>query len=98
MRGHMTENTLLSILKEKINIYKTLPYFSLIEKTKETKPVVFENGIFGNPDFSQGEIIFAIDDKKTGDIRIIGEIDDGGKNKIYHNVIISQNGEVVSEG
>ena len=91
-------NALFLILKEKINTYKTLPYFSLIKKTRETEPMVFENGVFGWSDFYQGEIIFVIDNKITGDIRIMGDINDGEKDRVRYSVIISPDGEILSEG
>lgn len=79
-------------------MYKSLSYSSLIEKTKDIEPIVFENGTFGSSDFYQGEILFVIDSKMTGNIRIIGDIDNGKKDRAYYNVIIAKNGKILSEG
>ncbi len=92
------KDILIKFLKEKIDFYKLNPYTMLIQKTNESDPVFFENGSFGSSEFFQGEIIFALDDNKTGNIRIIGEIGDGKNIKINHNVIIDRNGKVISEG
>lgn len=92
------KDMLIKILKEKIDHYKLSTYKILLQKTNESDPVFFNNGNFGSSEFFQGEIIFALDDNKTGNIRIIGEIGDGKNIKINHNVIIDRNGKVVFEG
>lgn len=92
------KDTLIEVLKQKIEAYKSTPYLTLLQKTNESEPVFFENDNFGSPEFFQGEIVFAIDDKKMGDIRIIGEISDGKKIKLSYNVIIDRDGYVISEG
>jgi hypothetical protein len=82
--------TLTEILKQKIEVYKSTPYLTLLQKTNESEPVFFENGDFGSPEFFQGEIVFTIDDKKTGNIRLIGEISNGKDIKIVQNIIIDR--------
>jgi hypothetical protein len=91
------KDTLIEVLKQKIEAYKSTPYLTLLQKTNESEPVFFENGNFESPEFFQGEIVFAIDDKKTGNIRIIGEISDGKNIKLNHDVIIDRDGYVISE-
>ena len=91
------KDRLMKVLKQEIEAYKSESYASLLQKTKESEPVSFTNDDFGDSEFFQGEIIFAIDDKKTGDIRIIGEIDDGKKFKVNINVVINRDGKVVFE-
>ena len=89
------KNKLLSILKDRMSEYRTLSYLLLTEKIKENEVVTFESGVFGSSDFYQGEIIFAIDNETTGDIRIMGDIGDGKGNKARYDIILDKVGNEV---
>jgi hypothetical protein len=91
------KDILIKILKQKIDAYKSESYIILLQKSNESELVFFENGNFGASDFFQGEIIFTLDDIKTGNIRIIGEIENGKNIRIKYNVIIDRDGKVISE-
>jgi hypothetical protein len=91
-------NNMLTVLKEKIKPYVTLPYSTLIDKTKESEPMYFQSGAEQGEAFYEGEIIFAFDDRKSGNIRIIGEIQDGMGRNYNYNVIIDHYGNIISEG
>ena len=88
------KNTLLSILKDRINEYRTFSYLLLTERIKKNEVVIFESGV-GSSDFYQGEIIFAIDNETTGDIRIMGDIGDGKGNKARYDIILDKVGNEV---
>ncbi len=74
-----------------------LSYSAMLEKTKELQPICFENGTWGEVGFYQGEIMFVIDDRNNGNIRMIGSIS-SLREKFAHNMIFDFAGKVIAEG
>lgn len=93
----MTKNELLDIAKSALAKYRAMPYSDLTKKVGALQPDVYSRGDSKDQDFYQMEVEVVYDNRESGNLRIIGMIDDGkGLSGIY-NLIISPDGMLLSE-
>lgn len=64
---------------------------------KDLQPICFENGTWGEGDSYQGEIMFVIDDKHKGYVRVIGS-SCSPEEAFEHNIIFDCVGKMIAEG
>lgn len=97
-KSDMNKDNALTIIKNKLHDYRLTPYSTLVKKQQQPQPDTYINGVIGSDDFYQIEIEVEYDDPASGNLRIIGFIDNGNDIKGSYSIILSPHGCVVSEG
>ena len=94
----MNEDELLSAIKDKLIPYRRMSFDELSTMEQLASPCVFTLGSLGNDDYLQGEIDVVVDDKISINTRVMGIIDNGRNLYGSYSLIISPDGNLVSEG
>ncbi|MBS3934905.1 MAG: hypothetical protein KGZ43_01925 [Sulfuritalea sp.] len=94
----MTKDELLTILRGKLEKYRSVPYSELIRMVGNQQPEADLHGEPTDQDFYQTEVEVVRDDARSGNLRVIGMIDNGKGLSGICDLIISPDGTLLSEG
>lgn len=94
----MNKDELLLILRGKLAKYRLMPYAELSQRVGNQQPETDSQGDPNGQNFYQTEVEVVRDDAHSGNLRVIGMIDNGKGLSGTYDLIISPDGTLLAEG